>query len=129
VLAHKLRQHFIFAQEFCLQLFKLLLLDRNSGAGPLPFKGGCSVLEKAFLPGVQEREMNLMLLPQLQDGHFVYECSRRILTFSSLENFRLGFSILRVLSLGPDYVTQIASFSNSNRSSTHTTNAYLYCSE
>jgi hypothetical protein len=40
----QLGEHLVFALKFLLQSFNLLLIPgRNSGAGLLPFKGGCSV--------------------------------------------------------------------------------------
>lgn len=73
MLGHPLCRYLNLALGFGLQLFKLLLHYRNTAAGRLPFKGGCSVVEKGFLPSVQERGTNLFILAQLRDGHFVYE--------------------------------------------------------
>src|SRR5262249_17189922 len=51
MLFQQLREHLVFPLEFLLQSFNFLLIPiRNSGAGLLAFKSGCSVLEKLSLP-------------------------------------------------------------------------------
>jgi hypothetical protein len=42
---------------------------RNSGAGLLAFKRGCSVLEKLFLPLVKHCRLDLLLVAQIGGGY------------------------------------------------------------
>ena len=56
-------------QRISLQSFNFLLIPiRNSGAGLLAFKSGCSVLEKLSLPLVKHRRVDLVLVAQIGNG-------------------------------------------------------------
>src|SRR5271165_3038481 len=66
---YQLREYLVFALEFLLQSFNFLLIPiRNSGAGLLAFKSGCSVLEKLSLPLVKYRRMDAVLLAQIRNS-------------------------------------------------------------
>src|SRR5438132_2198889 len=69
MLFQQLGEHLVFALEFLLQSFNFLLIPiRNSGAGLLAFKSGCSVLEKLSLPLVKYRRVDAMLLAQIRNS-------------------------------------------------------------
>src|SRR5260370_39291148 len=69
MLFQQLGEHLVFALEFLLQSFNLLLIPiRNSGAGLLAFKSGCSVLEKLSLPLVKYRRVDAVLLAQIRNS-------------------------------------------------------------
>jgi len=61
--------HLVFALQFLLQSFNLLLIPiRNSGAGLFAFKSGCSVLAKLSLPLVKDRRVDVMFVAQIING-------------------------------------------------------------
>src|ERR1700746_1923672 len=69
MLFQQLGKHLVFALEFLLQSFNFLLIPiRNSGAGLLAFKSGCSVLEKLSLPLVKDRRVDVVLVAQIRNG-------------------------------------------------------------
>jgi hypothetical protein len=69
MLFQQLGEPFVFALEFLLQSFNLLLIPiRNSGAGLLAFKSGCSVLEKLSLPLVKHPRVDVVLVAQIRNG-------------------------------------------------------------
>ena len=69
MLLQQLGEHLVFALEFLLQSFNLLLIPiRNSGAGLFAFKSGCPVLEKLSLPLVKHRRVDVVLVAQIRNG-------------------------------------------------------------
>jgi hypothetical protein len=69
MLFQQLGEHLVFALEFLLQSFNLLLIPiRNSRAGLLAFKSGCSVLEKLSLPLVKHCRVDVVLVAQIGNG-------------------------------------------------------------
>ena len=70
MLLHQLGEHFVFPAQFVFKLLDALFLNTLLTAG-IANKRGCSVLEKLFLPAVENRWLELILVAKVGYGNMI----------------------------------------------------------